>query len=166
MTTLFYSVMIVVPAAVLLASVVYTMKKHSEGQSIKKSLRMNAATFAVMILLVAGCAMGAFATGSEDKTAAAADTTTAAQVSDAETESAEATYVTDNSKGLGLLAAGLVTGLAGIGGGIAVAAGAPAAIAATSEDPKAFGKALIFVALGESIALYGVVISILILNKV
>ena len=159
MTTLFYSVMIVVPAAVLLASVVYTMKKHSEGQSIKKSLRMNAATFAVMVLLVAGCAMGAFATGSEDTTAAPADTT-AAQASDAVAESAEATTVKDNSKGLGLLAAGLVTGLAGIGGG------APAAIAATSEDPKAFGKALIFVALGESIALYGVVISILILNKV
>ena len=147
MTTLFYSIMIVVPAAVLLASVVYTMKKHSEGQSIKKSLRMNAATFAVMVLLVAGCAMGAFATGSEDTTAAPADTT-AAQASDAVAESAEATTVKDNSKGLG------------------VAAGAPAAIAATSEDPKAFGKALIFVALGESIALYGVVISILILNKV
>ena len=40
-----------------------------------------------------------------------------------------------------------------------------AAIAAASEDPKSFGKSLIFVALGESIALYGVVISILILNK-
>lgn len=164
MTTLFYSVMIVVPAAVLLASVVYTMKKHSEGQSIKKSLRMNAATFAVMVLLVAGCAMGAFATGSEDKTAAA--DTTASQTAVAETESTQTASSSDNSKGLGLLAAGLVTGLAGIGGGIAVAAGAPAAIAATSEDPKAFGKALIFVALGESIALYGVVISILILNKV
>lgn len=164
MTTLFYSVMIVVPAAVLLTSVVYTMKKHSEGQSVKKSLRMNAATFAVMLLLVAGCAMGAFATGSEDKAAAPADTT-AAQASDTAVESTESA-AKDNSKGLGLLAAGLVTGLAGIGGGIAVAAGAPAAIAATSEDPKAFGKALIFVALGESIALYGVVISILILNKV
>lgn len=164
MTTLFYSVMIVVPAAVLLASVVYTMKKHSEGQSVRKSLRMNAATFAVMLLLVAGCAMGAFATGSEDKAAAPADTT-AAQASDTAVESTESS-AKDNSKGLGLLAAGLVTGLAGIGGGIAVAAGAPAAIAATSEDPKAFGKALIFVALGESIALYGVVISILILNKV
>lgn len=164
MTTLFYSVMIVVPAAVLLASVVYTMKKHSEGQSVRKSLRMNAATFAVMLLLVAGCAMGAFATGSEDKAAAPADTT-AAQASDTAAESTEYS-AKDNSKGLGLLAAGLVTGLAGIGGGIAVAAGAPAAIAATSEDPKAFGKALIFVALGESIALYGVVISILILNKV
>ena len=164
MTTLFYSVMIVVPAAVLLASVVYTMKKHSEGQSVRKSLRMNAATFAVMLLLVAGCAMGAFATGSEDKAAAPADTT-AAQASDTAAESTESS-AKDNSKGLGLLAAGLVTGLAGIGGGIAVAAGAPAAIAATSEDPKAVGKALIFVALGESIALYGVVISILILNKV
>lgn len=164
MTTLFYSVMIVVPAAVLLASVVYTIKKHSEGQSVRKSLRMNAATFAVMLLLVAGCAMGAFATGSEDKAAAPADTT-AAQASDTAVESTESS-TKDNSKGLGLLAAGLVTGLAGIGGGIAVAAGAPAAIAATSEDPKAFGKALIFVALGESIALYGVVISILILNKV
>lgn len=164
MTTLFYSVMIVVPAAVLLASVVYTMKKHSEGQSVRKSLRMNAATFAVMLLLVAGCAMGAFATGSEDKAAAPADTT-ATQASDTAAESTESA-AKDNSKGLGLLAAGLVTGLAGIGGGIAVAAGAPAAIAATSEDPKAFGKALIFVALGESIALYGVVISILILNKV
>lgn len=164
MTTLFYSVMIVVPAAVLLASVVYTMKKHSEGQSVRKSLRMNAATFAVMLLLVAGCAMGAFATGSEDKAAAPADTT-AAQASDTAAESTESS-AKDNSKGLGLLAAGFVTGLAGIGGGIAVAAGAPAAIAATSEDPKAFGKALIFVALGESIALYGVVISILILNKV
>ena len=72
----------------------------------------------------------------------------------------------DMSKGLGLLAAGLVTGLAGIGGGIAVAAGAPAAIAAKSEDPKSFGKSIIFVALGESIALYGVVIAILILQKV
>lgn len=164
MTTLFYSVMIVVPAAVLLASVVYTIKKHSEGQSVRKSLRMNAATFVVMLLLVAGCAMGAFATGSEDKAAAPADTT-AVQASDTAAESTESS-AKDNSKGLGLLAAGLVTGLAGIGGGIAVAAGAPAAIAATSEDPKAFGKALIFVALGESIALYGVVISILILNKV
>ena len=82
------------------------------------------------------------------------------------TETTQTESGADMSKGLGLLAAGLVTGLAGIGGGIAVAAGAPAAIAATSEDPKSFGKSIIFVALGESIALYGVVIAILILQKV
>ena len=46
-----------------------------------------------------------------------------------------------------------------------VAAAAPAAIAANSENEKTFGKSLIFVALGESIALYGLVISIMILSK-
>ena len=74
--------------------------------------------------------------------------------------------VARSSDGLGLIAAGMVTGISGIGGGIAVAAAAPAAIGATAEDPKAFGKALIFVALGEGVALYGLLISILILAKV
>lgn len=69
------------------------------------------------------------------------------------------------NKGLSMLAAALSTGIAGIGGGIAVANAAPAAIGATSEDPKAFGKALIFVALGEGIALYGLLISILIISN-
>ena len=67
--------------------------------------------------------------------------------------------------GMAYLAAALVTGLSAIGAGIAVAAAAPAAIGAFSEDPKAFGKALIFVALGEGVALYGLLISILIINK-
>ena len=67
--------------------------------------------------------------------------------------------------GMAYLAAALVTGLSAIGAGIAVASAAPAAIGAFSEDPKAFGKALIFVALGEGVALYGLLISILIINK-
>ena len=49
--------------------------------------------------------------------------------------------------------------------GTAVASAAPAAIGAVSEDPKAFGKAIIFVVLGEGIAIYGLLISILIINK-
>ena len=67
--------------------------------------------------------------------------------------------------GMGYLAAALVTGLSALGAGIAVASAAPAAIGAFSEDPKAFGKALIFVALGEGVALYGLLISFMILGK-
>ncbi|MCI8590241.1 MAG: hypothetical protein HFE77_05970 [Clostridiales bacterium] len=67
--------------------------------------------------------------------------------------------------GLGLLAAGLVTGLSCIGAGIAVSASASAAIGALSEKPEIFGKALIFVALAEGVALYGMLISIQILSK-
>lgn len=66
-------------------------------------------------------------------------------------------------EGLKYLGAALSTGLASIGAGIGVGGGAPAAIGACSEDPKAFGKAMIFVVLGEGIAIYGLVISFLIL---
>lgn len=76
-----------------------------------------------------------------------------------------ASIVGTSAQGMGFLAAALVTGLAAIGAGIAVAAAAPAAIGAVSEDPKSFGKAIIFVVLGEGIAIYGLLISILIINK-
>lgn len=161
MTTFFYLLMAIIPATAVIASAAYALRKHSEGQPVRKTMRVNVAAVLASVLLIAGCAMGASAVGAEDNNDAAPAAAQTEQAEQQETESDGG-----SAKGLGLLAAGLVTGLAGIGGGIAVAAGAPAAIAATSEDPKAFGKALIFVALGESIALYGVVISILILNKV
>ena len=66
---------------------------------------------------------------------------------------------------IGMIAAALAVGVAGIGAGIAVGSGAPAAIGALTEDPKSFGKALIFVVLGEGIALYGMLIAILIITK-
>lgn len=70
------------------------------------------------------------------------------------------------ASGWGLIAAALVTGLACLGGGIAVASAAPAAIAAMSEDPKTFGKSIVFVVLGEAFALYGIFISFMILGKI
>lgn len=67
------------------------------------------------------------------------------------------------AQGLGFIAAALATGLSALGAGIAVAAAAPAAIGAFSENDKNFGKSLIFVALGEGVAIYGLIISILII---
>ncbi len=68
------------------------------------------------------------------------------------------------AQGLGFIAAALSTGCSALGAGIAVAAAAPAAIGAFSENENNFGKALIFVALGEGVAIYGLLISILIIN--
>ena len=62
------------------------------------------------------------------------------------------------------MAAALSTGLSCIGAGVAVASAASAAIGALSEDSGIMGKALIFVALAESIALYGLLISFSILG--
>ena len=157
MTTLFYILMVLAPVA-LFATAFIAVKNRFSGKSIKKPLKMHIAVFAVLVVLISVLCVNVFAAEAPSAGNDAAAVSTEAQ--------AESQNVADNSKGLGLLAAGLVTGLAGIGGGIAVAAGAPAAIAATAENPKSFGKSIIFVALGESIALYGVVISILILNKI
>ena len=71
----------------------------------------------------------------------------------------------DPQAGMGMIAAALATSLSGIGGGIAVAASASAALGAISENDKIFGKALIFVAMAEGIALYGFLISFMILGK-
>lgn len=67
--------------------------------------------------------------------------------------------------GLGYIGAALVTGLSGIGSGIAVASSASAALGAISEDGSLFGKSMIFVAMAEGIALYGLIISFMILGK-
>ncbi len=61
------------------------------------------------------------------------------------------------------LAAALSTGLACIGAGIAVGNSGAAAVGATAEKPESFGRALIFVGLSEGIAIYGLIISFLIL---
>ena len=66
--------------------------------------------------------------------------------------------------GVGMLAAALATAVSCIGAGIAVASAASAAIGAISENPGVFGKAMIFVALAEGVALYGMLISIQIIN--
>lgn len=65
----------------------------------------------------------------------------------------------------GFLAAALSTGLAALGAGYAVAAVGAAAVGALTEKPELFGRVIILVGLAEGIAIYGVIISVLILNR-
>ncbi len=63
------------------------------------------------------------------------------------------------------LAAAISTGLACVGAGIAVASSGAAAVGAIAEKPESFGRALIFVGLAEGIAIYGLIIAFIILNR-
>ncbi|MDD6175753.1 MAG: ATP synthase subunit C [Firmicutes bacterium] len=144
-------VLLLIPVALLVASVIYAIRMVQNGKSPRKAATMQILSFLAVCVISFALPFAAQAAETDNTAVSTSETAQTAG---------------DNSKGLGLLAAALVTGLAGIGGGIAVAAAAPAAIGATSEDPKAFGKSLIFVALGEGIAIYGLLISIMILNKV
>ncbi|MDD3184379.1 MAG: ATP synthase subunit C [Anaerostipes sp.] len=75
------------------------------------------------------------------------------------------TAAESTATGLGYLAAALVTGLSCIGGGIAVASAASAALGAISEDDSILGKSLIYVGLAEGVCLYGLIISFMILGQ-
>ena len=77
---------------------------------------------------------------------------------------AAATTTANATESWRYIAAALATGMSCIGAGIAVASAASAAIGALSEDASVMGKALIFVALAESVALYGLLISFSILG--
>lgn len=66
----------------------------------------------------------------------------------------------------GFIAAALATGLSSLGAGIAVASVGSAAIGALAEKPELLGRTLILVGLAEGIAIYGLIVSILILNRI
>ena len=135
-----------VAVALILIPLAVCLKRKKQGKpvNIKKSIFANAGSFiGCMVLMI--CIMPAFV-GAEP-----ADPEAAAEAA------------SGLAQGLQYIGAALSTGLATIGTGIAVGGAAPAAIGATSEDDKNFTKSLIFVALGEGVAIYGLLISILIL---
>ena len=140
--SIFDFVLLALPVVFLIGSVLLAVKAVSRGKSRKRALLMQLASFAFVFTVCMICPFAVNAAGSDAAAAAA------------------------GADGMAYIGAAAATGLSCIGGGIAVGNAAPAAIGATSEDPKAFGKAIIFVALGEGIALYGMLISIMILSKI
>ena len=141
--TIFDFIIMALPVAFLLISVALAVRAVSHGKNRKRTMLMQLASFAAVFAVCMVCPFVASAAAGEPAAAGAG-----------------------GADGMAFIGAAAATGLSYIGGGIAVANAAPAAIGATSEDPKAFGKAIIFVALGEGIALYGMLISIMILSKI
>lgn len=140
--SIFDFLIMALPVVFLIASVLIAVKAVSRGKSRKRATLMQLASFGFVFAVCMVCPFIANAA------------------------SGDAAAVGAGADGMAYIGAAAATGLSCIGGGIAVGNAAPAAIGATSEDPKAFGKAIIFVALGEGIALYGMLISIMILSKI
>lgn len=127
---------------------VYLIGERNKGR-FKTSLGINIFFFFSILIVAAFIAF-------------TSDTTTAQAATEA---AAEASSDSGIATGLGYIAAALVTGMSCIGGGIAVASAASAALGAISEDSTILGKSLIFVGLAEGVALYGLIISFMILGK-
>ena len=68
-------------------------------------------------------------------------------------------------QGLALLGIGLPTGLAAIAAAMALGPIGSASLAVIAEKPEMFGRTLVYMGLAEGIAIYGLVMSILLLGK-
>lgn len=122
--------------------VIYYLNK--KGKNVKKGMIANIICFFLLVIGFTAANIGGVASAAEA------------------TQPAGLTI----GDGIGLISAALSTGLSCIGGGIAVASSATAAIGAMSEDQSTFGKSLIFVGMAEGVALYGMLVSFQIIAKV
>lgn len=68
--------------------------------------------------------------------------------------------------GLAIIGIGIPTALSTVGAGIAVGPIGSASLAALAEKPEMFGRTLIYLGLAEGIAIYGLVMSILLLDRI
>ena len=103
-----------IAVALLCVPFILMAKKIKTGKGCKKAFIGNLCSFGGVMLLALILPIGDIVSAASEEGAAAVLTTGA---------------------GLGYLAAALAVGLACVGSGIAVAAGAPAAIGAVSESP-------------------------------
>ena len=67
--------------------------------------------------------------------------------------------------GAAFLAAGIAIAGSALGAAIAVAYTGAAALAAISEKPELFGRAMVIVGLAEGIAIYGLVIAVVLIGR-
>ena len=161
MSTLIIAFVIAIPIIAIAVSVFAAFRTMRKTGNAKKALKRHAIMLLASVVICFSCTVAVSA--SSDTDVADEPQTAVSEQAEAGDTSAEGDY--GNAIGMGFIAAALSIGLAGIGAGIALAAGAPAAIGAVSEDPSSFGKSMIFVVLGEALALYGFVIAFLIWLK-
>jgi len=81
-------------------------------------------------------------------------------------ETAGAAKEISTGLGLALIGIGLPTAFSTIAAGIAVGPIGAASLAALAEKPEIFGRTLVYLGLAEGIAIYGLVMSILLLDRI
>ena len=127
--------------AITIYSGLYLLKTNEDSSKnkIRKALKINLFTFVPIMAMIIVLLLPANSIAAGGSAASSAD-------------------------GLKYIGAALSTGLATIGTGFAVGNVGSAALGAISEDQSVLGRTIIFVGLAEGIAIFGVIISIMILN--
>jgi V/A-type H+-transporting ATPase subunit K len=142
-----------IAVAALLARVV--ARRGRTGMTILAGIGAVLMAGALVLLVVALTARSAGAATSPAAVAGARAAATAAATASATAPASSAA----------LLGAAIAVAGSTIGAGIAVAYAGAAALAAMSERPEVFGRAMVIVGLAEGIAIYGLIVGIILIGK-
>jgi V/A-type H+/Na+-transporting ATPase subunit K len=138
--------MIALPAVVVVALATLWLVRWRGRPAIRLVLATNG------LLLLAALVLVVLAATAEPSSAATLPATAAAA---AATE----------ANGSALIGAAIAVAGSSIGAAIAVAYTGSAALAAMSERPELFGRAMVIVGLAEGIAIYGLIVSVILIGK-
>ncbi|HUW78241.1 MAG TPA: ATP synthase subunit C [Candidatus Nanopelagicaceae bacterium] len=136
------------PVLVLAAGAAILLVKRRARAGLRLLAGVNAAILVGALALLATTLNASTAAATGAGTAVSAATTSAA-----------------GSGGAALIAAAIAVAGSSIGAAFAVAYTGSAALAAMSERPEIFGRAMVIVGLAEGIAIYGLIISIILIGK-
>jgi V/A-type H+-transporting ATPase subunit K len=131
-----------VPAAVAVAAVTVATLRRLREHGVRRLLALNAAIALGAFVLLVALLLGV--------------------VDPAQAQAAE---TTKPDRWAALLAAGIAVAGSSIGAAVAVAYTGAAALAAISEKPEMFGRAMVIVGLAEGIAIYGLVVAIILIGQ-
>lgn len=161
MSSITIALCVILPILALVVSVWAAIRCMDKTKSGKKAFGRQLLVLGVALTVAFSCMGVAYAAETTDETVPVFTDGTPEAVTETVVITEETQTDGGIAQGLSFIGAALAIGLAAIGAGIALASGAPAAIGAVAEDPKSFGKAMIFVALGEAVAIYGFIIAFL-----
>jgi len=137
--------LVAAPVALAAGALATAWSARSPRRAVRRLVGVNA-----LAALAALAVLGAMALGVVDPALAQAGTTAAGTVAD---------------PGSAYIGAGIAIAGSTIGAAIAVAYTGAAALAAISEKPELFGRAMVIVGLAEGIAIYGLVIALVLIGR-
>jgi V/A-type H+/Na+-transporting ATPase subunit K len=136
------SLFIAAPVVILVAALVKAAIRRSPRRGLRRLVAANVAVASAALFVLAAIAFGIV------EPAGAAASGTAA-----------------TDPGAALIGAAIAVAGACIGASIAVAYTGAAALAAISEKPELFGRALVVLGLAEGIAVYGLIVALILIGK-
>ncbi|MBF4764515.1 ATPase [Nocardioides islandensis] len=140
--------LMIVPVAALVGVSAALLWRHRSRRTVQLLLVVNGLLGLVALGLLIAASAGGPAQAQPDQLVAAA-----------------ATASDTGANWAALLGAAIAVAGSSIGAGVAVAYTGAAALAAISERPEIFGRAMVIVGLAEGIAVYGLIVSIILVGK-